>query len=39
MHSEALSVGKEHLVLVSIERVQNDGLFVKLQDLKLMTTD
>ena len=39
MHSECIQIKQEHLVLVCVERIQNDGLLVKMHDLKLMTSD
>lgn len=39
IHSEVISVGKEHLVMVCVERIQNDGFLVKLHDLKMITSD
>jgi len=39
IHSEVIAVGKDHLVMVCVERIQNDGFLVKLHDLKMITSD
>ena len=39
IHSEVIQIGKEHLVMVCVERIQNDGFLVKLHDLKMITSD
>ena len=39
IHSEVINVGKEHLVMVCVERIQNDGFMIKLHDLKMITSD
>ena len=39
IHSEVIIVGKDHLVMVCVERIQNDGFLVKLHDLKQITSD
>jgi len=39
IHSEVITVGRDHLVMVSVERIQNDGFLVKLHDLKMITSD
>ena len=39
IHSEVINAGKDHLIMVCVERIQNDGFLVKLHDLKLITSE